>query len=156
MSEWPFSHVAALIIHDFVISYLVGYNVQIHLTQFCQNMFNIQVYEKIRETRYVFIKDRRRNFKIDNFSIRQINAIMIRLAVAVLVNIVCIKFASKYGSRGLLNKRETYFLPIANHPHFILNEYQEVGQRPAENMSVKGCVKTASGWFGLTGTVHVQ
>ena len=57
----------------------------------------------------------------------------VRLAVGALVKSVFIKCASTYGSRGPPNVHTHTFLPITNYRQFILNQYQEVGQKPAHS-----------------------
>ena len=48
------------------------------------------------------------------------------------------KYARNYGGRGPPNKHShVFFLPVANYPHFILNQYQEVGQKPAHTPTPK-------------------
>ena len=53
-------------------------------------------------------------------------------AVAALVKIVSknVQENTAAGARRI-NMGIPYFLPIANHPQFILNQHQEVGQKPA-------------------------
>ena len=61
-----------------------------------------------------------------------------RAGVAEPVNCVFIlNCASKYGSRGLPNKHShIYFLPVGNYPQFILYQYQEVGQKLAQEAKI--------------------
>ena len=60
----------------------------------------------------------------------QTNAIRVRLAVAELVNRV---FTNVQANMAALARRKIIgiLLPIANYPQFILNQYQEVNQKPA-------------------------
>ena len=70
-----------------------------------------------------------------------INGIRIRFAEAALVNSVFINVQAKilYGNRGPLSKHGQYFLSIENYQKFILNPYQEVGQKPELTGTPKNC-----------------
>ena len=84
----------------------------------------------------IFEKDGRRGLKIDYFSMVCIFANRVRFTAAALEKKCLHKCAGKYDSRGPLNKH-AYFLPIVNYPQFILNQYQEVGQKPAHTVKVE-------------------
>ena len=47
------------------------------------------------------------------------------------------KWANKYGNRGPPKQTWAYFLLIANYSLFILNQYQEVGQRSTHTVTPK-------------------
>ena len=59
------------------------------------------------------------------------------LAVAAPVNCVFINEQDNIAAGGPLNKHGQYILPIANYPEFIMNQYQEVGQKPVHTATKK-------------------
>ena len=56
----------------------------------------------------------------------------VRLAIAALVNSVFINVqANMAAAARRINMGIPFLLPIANYCHLILNQYQEVGKKPA-------------------------
>ena len=64
----------------------------------------------------------------------------VRLAVAALVNSVFINVQENIAA-GAGQIKQAYFLPIANYRQFILNQYQKVGEKPANTATPKKKVK---------------
>ena len=60
----------------------------------------------------------------------------VRLAVAALVNSVFINVQENIAA-GAGQIKRAYFLTIANYRQFILNQYQKVGEKPANTATPK-------------------
>ena len=82
-------------------------------------------------------KDRRRDLANNYFSMVEINAIRVGLAVGAFLNSVFIIMPAKTAAQRPAELIKAYFLPIANYPQFILDQYQEVGQKPARKFMTK-------------------
>ena len=72
-------------------------------------------------------KDRQHNLETDYFSV---NTIMVPFTVAVLVNSVFINVQTNIAAEAHRMNMGILFTN-ANYPQFILNQYQEVRQKPA-------------------------